>query len=128
MQQFEVFWKILENLQGKTVMETIFRKGLGQGCFSISFPNIFLWLLPNIEQKRIPLNDNIVWSKYSKVIKDLSKRWKLFLIKCPEILRRETFLFFLHANFTYFLKYIPLKKTSWNVKGFFVKISPLRIS
>ena len=33
------------------------------GRLPISFPNTFLWLLPNIEQKRIPLNDNIIWCK-----------------------------------------------------------------
>ena len=55
------------------------------------------------------------------------KKWKLFLIKPPEILRHETFLFFLHADFTYFLKWIPFKKIPWNLKSFFIKISPLRI-
>ena len=29
------------------------------------------------------------------------KKWKLFLIKCPEILRRKTFLVSLRADFTY---------------------------
>ena len=38
------------------------------------------------------------------------KKWKLFLIKCPKILRRKTFLFSLSANFTYFLKGILLNK------------------
>ena len=32
---------------------------------SISFLYTFLWLFPNIKQKRIPLNDNIVWCKNS---------------------------------------------------------------
>ena len=50
------------------------------------------------------------------------KKWKPFLFKCPKILRHETFLFSLSANFVYFLKWILLKKTC------FVKISPLRIS
>ena len=39
-----------------------------------------------------------------------AKKWKLFLIKYPEILRRETFLFFLPANSAYFLKRVPFKK------------------
>ena len=38
------------------------------------------------------------------------KKWKLFLIKCPKILRRKTFLFSLSANFTYFLKGILVNK------------------
>ena len=37
----------------------LFKMDSGKGFF-ISFLNTFLWLLPNIEQKCIPLNDNIV--------------------------------------------------------------------
>ena len=59
--------------------------------FFISFPNTFLWLLPNIEQKRIPLNDNIVWSKYYRVIKDLSKSGSLFLLNAPKYLGASLF-------------------------------------
>ena len=48
------------------MMETIFNKvsvlqnGLSHERLSISSLNTFLWLLVNIEQKRIPLNNNIV--------------------------------------------------------------------
>ena len=50
----------------------------GKGFFT-SFPNTFLWLLSNIEQKCTTLADNIVWYKYSRVIKDLSKSESLSL-------------------------------------------------
>ena len=45
-------------------METIFRKvlvlqnGLSHARLRISFPKTILWLSPNIEQKRITLNNN----------------------------------------------------------------------
>ena len=45
-------------------METIFRKvlvlqnGLSHARLPISFPKTILWLSPNIEQKRITLNNN----------------------------------------------------------------------
>ena len=44
----------------------------------MSFPNTFLWVLPNIEKQRIPLNDNIAWCKYSRVAKDLTKKEKFY--------------------------------------------------
>ena len=37
--------------------------GLSHGLLPITFPNTFLLLLPNIEQKGIPLYDKIVWYK-----------------------------------------------------------------
>ena len=80
-------------------------------CLSISFPNTFLWLFPNIERKGISFNDNIIWCKYSRVIQDLSKSESFFLLNAPEILRRKTFLFSISANSTYFLKCISLKKS-----------------
>ena len=49
------------------------------------------------------------------------KKWKHFLIKCPKILRRETFLFSLRGNFTYFLKYFLLKKKSVKLNRFLCK-------
>ena len=63
-----------------------------------------------MEQKRIPLNDNIIWWKYSKSIKNLSKSEKFFLSNAPKYLGARLFLFSLRANFTYFLKGILLKK------------------
>ena len=38
----------------------------------VSFLNTFLRFLPKIEQKRIYLNNNIVWFKNSRVVKVLS--------------------------------------------------------
>ena len=68
----------------------LFKMDSGKGFF-ISFPNTSLWLLPNIEQKRIPLNDNIVWCKYSRVIKDLSKSGSFFLLNSPKYLGARIF-------------------------------------
>ena len=56
----------------------LFKMDSGKGFFT-SFPNTFLWLLSNIEQKCTTLADNIVWYKYSRVIKDLSKSESLSL-------------------------------------------------
>ena len=59
-------------------METVFSKvsvlqnGLSHTRLPIFFPNTILWLLPNMKQKRIPLNDNIVCAKIPEVVKDLS--------------------------------------------------------
>ena len=61
--------------RGRSMMETIFKVSVFQdelSCepLSISFLNTFSQLLPNIEQKRIPLDDYNVWCKKSRVIKD----------------------------------------------------------
>ena len=63
----------------------LFKMDSGKGFF-ISFLNTFLWLLPNIEQKCIPLNDNSVQCKHSRIIKDLSKSGSLFLLNAPKYL------------------------------------------
>ena len=60
----------------------------GKGFF-LSFPNTFLWLLPNIEQKRNPLNDNIV--AHTPESSKICQKVEAFHIKCTEILRNETF-------------------------------------
>ena len=90
-------------------MDTIFNKvsvlqdGLSHRRLPLSFPNTFLRLLLNIEQKRIPLNDNIVSCKNSRIIKDFS----FFLLGLPKYLGTKLYyfiiLFFfysLRANFT----------------------------
>ena len=102
----------------------------GKGFF-ISLPNTFLWLLPNTEQKHVPLNDHIVWCKYSRVIKDLSKSGSLFLLNAPKYLGArlsETFLYSQRARFYVFSEmYSSQKKTKqtkknpWNLKGFIAK-------
>ena len=57
----------------------------GKGVFlSVCLP-------PNIEQKRIPLNDNIVCSKYFRVIKDLPKSGSFFLLNAPKYLGARLF-------------------------------------
>ena len=97
---FENFYKICHET---SVTETIFRKvlviqnGHSHEHLRVSFPNTFLWMLPKIEQKRISLNDNIVWCKNSRVVKDLSNSGTFILFNVPKL-----FLFSLRANFTYF--------------------------
>ena len=49
------------------------------------------------------------------------KKWKLFLIKPPETLGHEIFVFFLRADFMYFLKRIPFKKNSVKLEKFLSK-------
>ena len=108
----------------------LFKMDSGKGFF-ISFPNTSLWLLPNIEQKRIPLNDNIVWCKCSRDIKNLSKSGSLFLLNAPKYLGArlsETFLYSQRARFYVFSEmYSSQKKTKqtkknpWNLKGFIAK-------
>ena len=83
----ETFQKICEE---KFVMEIIFRNVIR---LSISFSSTFLWLLPKIEQKHIPFNDNIVWCKYSRVITDLSKKGNFFLLTAPKYLGARFFIF-----------------------------------
>ena len=61
------------------------------GRLSISLLNIFLWLLSNIEQKRIPLNDNIVWCKKSSATKDLSKCGNIFWLNAPKYFGTKLF-------------------------------------
>ena len=67
-------------------------------CYQTLNKNAFLWIT------LFGANTPKLWKICQKV------EAFLFLIKCPEILRRETFLFSLRANFTYFLKCVPLKK------------------
>ena len=67
-------------------------------CYQTLNKNAFLWIT------LFGANTPKLWKICQKV------EAFLFLIKCPEILRRETFLFSLRANFTYFLKCIPQKK------------------
>ena len=100
----------------------LFKMDSGKGFF-ISFPNTFLCLLPNIEQRPIPLNDNIVWCKYSRVIKDLSKSGSLFLLNAPKYLGARLFYSLYVQTYTYFLKCILLKKKSVKPKRFHCKDS-----
>ena len=102
------FFKLLEKLQGNDCDEKLelFKIDSGKvvflsvfqtpfcGCFQIFNRNAFLWMV-------ILFCENTTES---------SKIWKLFIIKCTEILRRKTFLFFLRAKFMYILKCILLKK------------------
>ena len=86
-------FKLFKMDSGKGVFLSVFQTPFC-GCFQTFNRNAFLWMI-------ILFGENTTES---------SKIWKLFLIKCPEILWRETFLFSLRAKFTYFLKCILLKK------------------
>ena len=57
-----------------------FSEQLFKGCFQ------------KLSRKHIPLNDNIVWCKYSRVIKDLSKKWSFFLLNTPKFLGGRFFI------------------------------------
>ena len=98
-----------------SVMETIFSKvlvpqnGLSHGCLPTCFRNTILWILPNIEQKRIPLNDNIVWYKNSRVIKDSSNSGSFFLSNVPKYSGTKHFYTFHEQTWLIFWK-IPLTK------------------
>ena len=98
----------------------LFKMDSGKG-FSISFLNTFLWLLPNTEQRRTPLNDNIVWCKYSIVIKDLSKSGFLYLLDAPKYLGARLFYSLFAQTDSYFLKCIPSPKKSVKLKRFHCK-------
>ena len=87
--------------------------------------NTFLWLLLKIDQKCIPLNDNIVWYKSYRVIKDLPSSDRFFLFNVPKYLSTKLLYFLYPQIFCVFEIYH--EKNPWNLKSFFVKISPLRI-
>ena len=59
----------------------------------ISFPNTFLWLLPNIEKKGISLDDDIVRCKNSIVFKYLAKSCGFFLLGAPKYLPAAKFFY-----------------------------------
>ena len=60
----------------------------GKGVFLSVFQTTFYGCkqLSNLKQKRIPVNDNIVWCKYSRVIKNLSKSVRFVLLNAPKYL------------------------------------------
>lgn len=125
-QQFDIFWKLLENLQGlwwKPFLKTfkLFKNGLRSAGFSISFPNTLLWLFQTLTRNAFLWMITLLGANTPESPKIWQK--KKSFIKYLEILRRETFLLYLHTNYTSFLKYILLKKSMWNLKSFYVKIS-----
>ena len=56
------------------------------------FTEHLFMVVSNIERKRIPLNDNIVWCRYSRFIKDLSKGGSFFLLNAPKYLSARFFI------------------------------------
>ena len=107
--------------------ETIFskvlvlRNGLSHGHLSISFPNTFLCLLQEIEQKLISLNANFDWCQHSRVIKDLSNSGRFFSY-LVSLLSLTLFILFTR-KFHVSLKNILTKKS---IKQERLQESPLR--
>ena len=108
-------FKLFKTDPGKGVFLSVFQTPF-YGCFQAFNRNAFLWMI-------------ILFGANTPASSKICEKWKIFLIKCPEMLRRGTFLFS-HAKFTYFLKCIPFNKKNnlWDLIGLFVKLSPLRIS
>ena len=69
---------------------SILQNGLRAFFYQFSVSINFLWLLPNIEKKRISLNDSIFGCKNSSVTKDLSKIGS-FLLNVPKYLDTKLF-------------------------------------
>ena len=88
------------------------------------------------DKKKLKHFENIVfWNKFYIIFHFLSlcvfisihNIGRSIPLSVPKYLGTKLF-FSLHVNLTYFLKNIPCKKNPLNVKGFFVRISSLRIS
>ena len=79
---------------GKGIFSSVFQTPF-YGCCQTFNRNAFLWMI-------ILFGENTTES---------SKIWKLFLLKCPKILRRETFLFSLRANYVFSEMYSSQKKS-----------------
>ena len=135
MQQFDIFWqlsqkpflgnfKLFKMVSGKGIL-SVFRTPF-HGCFQTLNRNAFL-----------PFNDNIVWCKYTRVIKDLSKSGSFFLLNAEKYFGARLFYSLYAQTLRIFWNVLSLKKkkkkkkkkkSPWNVKGFFFKTSSLRIS
>ena len=112
------FWKLLENLQGNDCDGNYFQESLNYSKWTQvreSFYQFFKYLFM-IASKHWTEMHSFEWQPCLVLIlpshQRFVKKGSLF-IKYPE----NTFLFSLRANFTYFLKCIPLKrkkkKPSW---------------
>ena len=116
------FWKFTgKGLWWKPFLENLSYLKWTQVRASFSLPNTFLWLFRNIERKRIPLNDNIVWCRYSWVIKDLSKSGTFFLLIAPKYLSARFFILS-SRKFYVFSDMYSSEQNPWYLKSFFVKI------
>ena len=93
----------------------LFKMDSGKGVFLSVFRN-FLWLLPNIQHKRITLNDSIVWCKYSRVIKDLSKSGNFFLLNAAKYFGARSFYSFYGQTLSIFWNVFLSKKTPVKLK------------
>ena len=102
----------------------LFKIGSGEGVFRWVFRTPFYGCFQTLN-RNIPLNYDIVWWKYSRVIKDLSKigskKWKLFLTEYTEILRRRTFFILPTRKLYVFSKIHSSQKKSVKLKRFLCK-------
>ena len=87
---------------GKGVFLSVFRAPF-YDCFQIFNRNAFLWI-------------TTLFGANTPESSKICQKVEAFFIKCPEILRSETFLLSLHAKNTNFLKCIPIKKTKKDTK------------
>ena len=101
-------------LGGLFVFLSVFRTPF-YGCFQKLSGNTLLWMI------------TLFGANTSESSKICQKK-EDFSYQMPRNTYARDFSFSLRANFMYFLKCIPLKKNPWNLQGFFVKISSLRIS
>ena len=104
----------------------LFKMDSVKGVFLSVFRTPFYGCFQTLNRNAFLFNDIIVWCKYSTVIKDFSKSGSFSLLNAP-IYRSQIFLFSLRELYVFFKMYSS-QKNSWNLKAFFVKISPLRIS
>ena len=116
-QQFDVFWLWLKPF----LVSLCYSKWTQIRVSFYQFSEHLFWLLPNIKQKRIPLNDNIFGANTPESSK-IRQKVEVCFIKFPEILIHTRDLFILSTrNFMYFPKCIPLKKKSVKLKNFLCK-------
>ena len=108
------FFKTFRKSAGKRLWKRTFLEKL------FSLPNTFLWLLSKTHSEHIPLNDNIVWYKYSRVIKDLSKKGSFFLLNTPKYLGARFFILSTRKLYVFSEMYSSQKK-SVKLKRFLCK-------
>ena len=108
MQQFDVFWKLLENLRGNVCEWDHFKESFSS---FYQFSEHLFMVASKIEQKHIPLNDNIVWCKYSRAIKNLSKKGSFFLLNAPKYLGARFFTLSTRKLYVFSEMYSSQKKS-----------------
>ena len=101
MQQFDVFWKLLENFQGNDCDENHFQERIQVWVPFYQFSEYLFIVASKHWIERIPLNDNIVWYSHQRFV----KKWKFFLLNAPKYLGTRL----LHSL------YVQTLRIFWNV-------------